>query len=130
MEKLRLSLDLMASVSRTGTAEAAMARASIFEFPPRPERQPDFDRWFDRWYHAGSTVFKGEGGEAEFPPLHQMETQRAWLCGFGAAWAEAGEAERESEPVEVALANALTDRPTLLQQLRAHRLGWGNRTLN
>jgi hypothetical protein len=54
-----------------------------------------------------------------------MEAQRAWLGGFGAAWA-CGPDERS---VDEALARALLGRAELLRQLRSHRAGWGSLTV-
>jgi hypothetical protein len=37
----------------------------------------------------GWTVYKGDVRDAAYlPPLNDMEAQRWWLGGFGAAWAE------------------------------------------
>jgi hypothetical protein len=41
------------------------------------------------WFGAGWAVYKGDVRDSEFfPPLNDMEAQRWWLGGFGAAWAE------------------------------------------
>jgi hypothetical protein len=40
----------------------------------------------DYWFEIGWAAFKEEQWEADFfPPLNDMEAQRAWLAGFGAA---------------------------------------------
>jgi hypothetical protein len=39
-------------------------------------------------FAAGWAVFHGERAAEYFPPLNDMEAQRCWLGGFGAAWAE------------------------------------------
>ena len=97
-------------------------------------QQGDLDRWFD----AGWAVFKGNTGDEWFPPLNDMEAQRWWLAGFGAAWVEYPiteavqsmlfDDEPGGESIHDALAHALTGRSTLLAQLLSHRSGWTNRT--
>jgi hypothetical protein len=97
------------------------------------DAQNDFD-----WFARGEAVMTGniERTESYFPPLHDIEAQRQWLCGFGAAWATSpGDAEPETyrlgdalaiEPVGVALVIALKGRMPLLKQLQSH--GMGNQT--
>jgi len=68
----------------------------------------------DDWFDVGWDAF------------NDMEAQRAWLGGFGAAWAEASE---EDASIDEALVRALDGRAELLRQLRSHREGWGNRTV-
>lgn len=92
----------------------------------------------DRWFGAGWSVYKGSTGEDCFPPLNDMDAQRAWLGGFGAAWVEYPDAEASAsillgdggESLYAALASALEGRPALLQQLLTHRDGWGRRTIH
>lgn len=61
-----------------------------------------------------------------FPPLGDKEAQRAWLGGFGAAWA--GEALRDvpdalaSLPIDEALISVLEGRQALLRECWAHGL--------
>jgi hypothetical protein len=92
-------------------------------FPDRPE---DID-----WFSRGWAVYKGDLRDSEhFPSLNDMEAQRWWLGGLGAAWADTPDDEAiESildgdgmggESVEDALARALEGRAALLRQLRAH----------
>jgi hypothetical protein len=79
------------------------------------------------WFAIGWDVCKnGLRDAASFPPLNDMEAQRAWLGGFGAAWATGPE---EAGSVDEALARALEGREELLRQLRSHRAGWGSRTV-
>jgi hypothetical protein len=85
-------------------------------------RQDDVN-WFvvgERAQTVG-VVGKGAGG---LPPVNDIEAQRAWLGGFGAAWVAD---PRDGESVEEALAQVLDGRAELLRQLRSHRLGWGSR---
>lgn len=92
-----------------------------------PEKIKDFG-----WFGAGYAVFKGGTQDPDFyPPLNDMEAQRQWLGGFGAAWAECPDEEAiESilygdgsggETVGEALAEALEGREDLLRQLWSHR---------
>lgn len=85
----------------------------------------------DFWFGQGWAVFKGElRDDKHFPPLNDMEAQRWWLGGFGAAWAECpDEAAIDSilygdgmggESVDAALLRAMQGRAELLRQLRAH----------
>lgn len=91
-----------------------------------PEKIQDFG-----WFGAGYAVFKGGTQDPDFyPPLNDMEAQRQWLGGFGAAWVECPDAEAidsilhgdgsGGESLEQALAEAMKGRETLLCQLRAH----------
>jgi hypothetical protein len=82
----------------------------------------EIDYWFDVGWEAFA---KGWRDADSFPPLNDMEAQRAWLGGFGAAWA-CGPDERS---VDEALARALAGRAELLRQLRSHRAGWGSLTV-
>lgn len=94
----------------------------------------------DRWFGAGWAVYKGSTGEDCLPPLNDIEAQRAWLGGFGAAWVEYPDAEAAAsilsgdgmggESLHEALVSALNDHTELLQQLLAHRDGWGRRTIH
>ena len=44
------------------------------------------------WFDVGWDAYEEGGGRAEsLPPLHDMEAQRWWLGGFGAAWASGSE---------------------------------------
>ena len=73
------------------------------------------------WFEIGWEAFKEECWDADsFPPLDDMEAQRAWLGGFGAAWAAGPD---EAGSVDEALARALEGRAALLRQLRSHRGG-------
>jgi hypothetical protein len=92
------------------------------------------------WFSAGWAVYFGAARDAtHYPPLNDMEAQRWWLGGFGAAWAEdiddrglravLNEEGIVGESVDEALARALAGRGELLRQLRSHRQGWGTRTL-
>lgn len=78
------------------------------------------------WFDAGGAAYqRGAREGARFPPLNDMEAQRAWLGGFGAAWAE----DPGDEPVDEALARVCKGRERLLVQLRSHRAGWGSATV-
>ena len=83
------------------------------------------------WFGAGWAVFKGGTKDTDYyPPLNDMEAQRAWLGGFGAAYAEYpdDEAIRSTlhgdgtggESLNSLLTKALEGRACLLEQLRAH----------
>jgi hypothetical protein len=77
----------------------------------------------DDWFDVGWAMF--EGGmctETGLPPLNDMEAQRWWLAGFGAAWA----AGRSDASVDDALLATLAGHAELLRQLRSHRAGWGS----
>jgi len=79
------------------------------------------------WFPIGERVYREGRRDAEsFPPLNDMEAQRWWLGGFGAAWAESSDGE---ESVDEALARALEGRADLLRQLRSHQVRWGSRTV-
>ncbi|ADC64087.1 hypothetical protein [Allochromatium vinosum] len=94
----------------------------------------------DRWFGAGWAVYKGSMGDDCFPPLNDIDAQRAWLGGFGAAWVEYSDADGSAsiligdgmggESLHDALASALKGHSVLLQQLLAHRDGWSNRTVH
>ncbi len=84
------------------------------------------------WFSAGWAVYIGAArGAADFPPMDNMEAQRWWLGGFGAAWTEdIGDRGHRAalndegivgESVDEALARALAGREELLRQLRSHR---------
>jgi len=76
------------------------------------------------WFPIGERVYREGRRDAEsFPPLNDIEAQRWWLGGFGAAWA-CGPDERSVDEV---LALTLKGRAELLRQLRSHRAGWGSR---
>jgi hypothetical protein len=92
------------------------------------------------WFCKGWTVYKGSVRDAAyFAPLNDMEAQRWWLGGFGAAWAEDLDDDvvesvlqgdgMDGESVEEPLARALVGREDLLRQLRSHRAGWAVRTV-
>ena len=73
------------------------------------------------WFEVGWTVLKEDMRDPDFLlPLHDMEAQRQWLGGFGAAWAEPPEDDGSRKSVDEALARALTGREELLRQLRSH----------
>jgi hypothetical protein len=77
----------------------------------------------DDWFDVGWAMFGGGMcGDARLPPPNDMEAQRWWLAGFGAAWAASGSAAS----VDVALVAALDGHEALLSQLRGHRAGWGS----
>jgi hypothetical protein len=79
------------------------------------------------WFDVGWEAFAEGGRDADlFPPLNDIEAQRWWLGGFGAAWASA---PHEAGSIDEALARALEGRRELLRQLRSHRAGWGTRTV-
>jgi len=90
------------------------------------------------WFECGQAVMRGGVPPIDdcYPPLNDIEAQRLWLGGFGAAWAEAnapsngppyelGEA-LAVEPVGVALIMAMKGRMKLLEQLQSH--GRSNQT--
>ena len=80
------------------------------------------------WFEAGSiTYLEGRGDASLLPPSYDMEAQRWWLEGFGAAWAEA---LKDGESVDDALVRALEGREELLRQLRSHRAEWGRREVH
>jgi hypothetical protein len=77
----------------------------------------------DDWFDIGWAMFEGGMcGERGLPPLNDMEAQRWWLAGFGAAWA----ASSSARSVDEALLDALREYEELLRQLRSHRAGWGS----
>ena len=77
-------------------------------------------------FDVGWDAYQEGGGRAELlPPRNDMEAQRWWLGGFGAAWA----ASRSASPVDEALLAALQEHEELLRQLRSHRTGWASRTV-
>ena len=81
----------------------------------------------DDWFDIGWAMF--EGGmrpKMGLPPLNDMDAQRWWLAGFGAAWA----ASRTTAPVDDALLVALRGHYELLRQLRSHRPRWGSSRLH
>jgi hypothetical protein len=91
------------------------------------------------WFEAGYTVGKGGSDDALYPPMDDMEAQRAWLGGFGAGWAEGPDESLAAtlfgvctnrESVDEALMCALDDRPELLHQLRAHGEGRTSRAVH
>lgn len=92
------------------------------------------------WFGAGWSVFCGTTDDVFFPPLNDIEAQRAWLMGFGAAWCEYpdnptlhstlfDDAPRDT-PVVEALARALEGRAELLRQLRSHGGGRSTWTIH
>jgi len=99
-----------------------------------PEKIQEFG-----WFGAGYAVGKGDVRDPDFyPPLNDMEAQREWLGGFGAAWVEYPEDEAiesilhgdgmSGESVDDALARAMEGREKLLRQLRSHSSDRTNRT--
>jgi hypothetical protein len=96
----------------------------IEQYPMSHRAQgPDFD-----WFGAGWSAFHFPVHPDAFPPLDDREAQRAWLAGFGAAWAECPEAaQRENtrsrfwlceRTVTAALKAVLAGRTELLRQLQ------------
>ena len=80
------------------------------------------------WIDAGWAVYKeGERDSRFFPPLGDMDAQRQWLGGFGAARASSLEGK---ESVMDALTRVLEGRGELLRQLRSHTSGKGVQTLH
>jgi hypothetical protein len=77
------------------------------------------------WFAAGTQRHDRGATAAPLPPLNDMEAQRHWLAGFGAAWVERPDALSLAD----ALLAALRDQEALLHQLRAHGLGRTTRTL-
>ena len=83
------------------------------------------------WFEAGSAVFEGLTEDpASFPPLSDMQAQRAWLAGFLASWSEWLDRrglvlsdDQESATLDDRLSRTLRDRPELLRQLLSYRLG-------
>jgi hypothetical protein len=85
-------------------------------------RDPDFD-----WFGAGWAAFHFPVHPESFPPLDDRDAQRAWLAGFGAAWAEcpdltrrahaAGAAGACGRTVTAALGAVLAGRTELHRQL-------------
>ncbi len=87
------------------------------------------------WFGAGWAVYKGTKDQDFFPPLGDMEAQREWLGGFGAAWVEyPDEVAMKSilhgdgmggESVRAALIKALEGKgkTELLRQLMTHSNG-------
>ena len=79
------------------------------------------------WFDVGWDAYQEGRGRAELlPPPNDMEAQRWWLGGFGAAWACGLE---DLASVDEALVRALGGRGDLLRQLRSHRTGWAVRTV-
>lgn len=86
-------------------------------------QDPDLD-----WFGAGWSAFHFPVPPDTYPPLDDRAAQRAWLAGFGSAWAECPEvAQRESarsgfglcgHTVTAALETVLAGRTELLRQLR------------
>jgi hypothetical protein len=80
------------------------------------------------WYAAGWAVFSRGVRDSEFyPPLNEIEAQREWLGGFGAAWVSDSD---DGESVDEALVRVMEGRDELLRQLRSHRAGWGSREVH
>jgi hypothetical protein len=93
------------------------------------------------WFGKGWAVYKEDlRDHADFPPLNDMEAQRWWLGGFGAAWAETPHDQATmsilyadgmgGESLDQALIRALEGRAELLRQLRAHGEGRASRTMH
>ncbi|WP_043748166.1 hypothetical protein [Imhoffiella purpurea] len=88
-------------------------------------RIEDADMTLD-WFEAGEAIFEAATDDPScYPPLHDPETQRAWLAGFVAAWGEHDMVEAEKRtgdprdlPIREILALRLTDHPELLSQLQ------------
>jgi hypothetical protein len=92
------------------------------------------------WFEAGYTVGKGGSDDALYPPMDDMEAQRAWLGGFGAGWAEGPDKKAPasnladdgdaSDSVDQALTHAMRERADLLRQLRTHGEGRTSRAVH
>lgn len=93
-------------------------------FPENPEETD--------WFAKGWAGYKGDiCDDDHFLPLNDMEAQRWWLGGFGAAWTECPDDEAVNsilygdgiggESVDEALARVLQGRGDLLRQLWSHR---------
>lgn len=87
------------------------------------------------WFDAGYVVAKGDSDNPVYPPMNDMEAQRAWLGGFGAGWAEGPDEEAlgsnlAGNSVDEALTQALRERADLLHQLRAHGEGRASRAVH
>lgn len=80
------------------------------------------------WFDAGWAAFHFPVHPDFFPPLDDRTAQRAWLAGFGAAWAECPESvQREhvswgvglcGRTIAAALEAALAGRTELLRQFQ------------
>lgn len=94
---------------------------------PFPDPHPN-----DIWFEAGIAVFYGDKADERYPPLNDIEAQRWWLGGFGAAWAENPDDDPPAAglPLTVALTQALEGREGLLRQIRSHTSGWTDPTLH
>jgi hypothetical protein len=77
------------------------------------------------WFAAGAQLHDYGATAAPLPPLNDMEAQRHWLAGFGAAWVD----RPDALSLDDALLAALRSQEALLRQLRAHGLGRTTRTL-
>ncbi|MBK1618451.1 histidine kinase [Lamprobacter modestohalophilus] len=91
----------------------------------------DEDAQLNVWFDRGWDVYEqGLQDDHHFPPLDDIEAQRWWLGGFGAAWAVAPFEMPQDRlidgdllnlgDVDKALIVALQGRAELLRQLRAH----------
>ena len=83
---------------------------------PFPEAMPGLD-----WFEAGEAVFLSVSADARlYPPLDDAIAQRAWLGGFGSAWAAApSDSPSGAQALDDALARALHDHGALAKQLWA-----------
>ena len=74
------------------------------------------------WFTAGTQLHDHGATAAPLPPLNDINAQRHWLGGFGAAWVE----RQDALSLDDALLAALQDHAPLLRQLRANGVA-GNR---
>jgi hypothetical protein len=82
-----------------------------------------------QWFEAGEQVFGGAREGRLYPALNDIEAQRFWLGGFGAAWASQTPCDPDDpQALDLALLAALRGRESLLRQLRAHRTGAASQT--
>ena len=83
--------------------------------------QPRDDDWNNAWFLAGETVYRTDTDDDSFFPVvtTSWQDQRRWLDGFVAAWATS---QDDTRTARTALAERLSRRPDLLQQMEIHRI--------